>query len=72
MAFMLSEARFRSEALATVVPGLSGLDRQVVELEQALQEYLSSGQLAEASPLFNDERYRTGNGFDISRRWRTS
>jgi hypothetical protein len=67
-AFALTEARFRAEELAKVAPTLSGLDRTAVELEQALQEYLSSGQLAEASTLFNDERYRGPNGFDITRR----
>ncbi|MEA2932062.1 MAG: hypothetical protein QOI56_847 [Actinomycetota bacterium] len=68
VAFSLSEAKFRAEELAKVAPGLSGLDRTVVELEQALQEYLSSGQVAEASPLFADPRYQGPNGFDIGRR----
>lgn len=68
VAFALTEARFRSEELGKVAEGLTGLDRQVVELEQALQEYLSSGQLAAASPLFNDEKYRSPQGFDIARR----
>jgi hypothetical protein len=68
LAFALSEARFRSEELAKIAPTLSGRDRSAVELEQALQEYLSSGQLADASPLFNDPKYRTEGGFDIARR----
>lgn len=68
VAFALTEARFRAEELAKVAEGLSGLDRTVVELEQALQEYLSSGQVAAASPLFNDERYRGEKGFDIAKR----
>jgi hypothetical protein len=68
LAFALTEAKFRAEELAKVAAGLSGLNQSAVELEQALQEYLSTGQLAEASPLFNDERYRTPEGFDIGRR----
>jgi hypothetical protein len=68
LAFSLSEARFRAEELAKVASTLSGTDRAAVELEQALQEYLSSGQLAEASPLFVDERFRSERGFDITRR----
>ena len=67
-AFALTEARFRAEELRKVAEGSTGLDRQVVDLEQALQEYLSTGQLAAASPLFNDEKYRTPDGFDIARR----
>lgn len=68
LAFALSEARFRAEELARVAPALSSSDRAPVELEQALQEYLSSGQLAQASPLFSQERFRNERGFDISRR----
>ena len=68
LAFELAGARFRAEELAKVVPPLSGTDRSAVELEQVLQEYLSSGQLAEASPLFNDPKYGTEAGFDIARR----
>jgi len=68
VAFALAEARFRAEELAKAASNLAGLDRTVVEVEQALQEYLSSGQIAAASPLFNDERYRTQTGFDIGRR----
>jgi hypothetical protein len=68
LAFALSEARFRSEELAKLAPTLSGTDRSAVELEQVVQEYLSSGQLAEASPLFNDAKYRSDQGFDITRR----
>ena len=68
LAFALAGARFRSEELAKVLPTLSGTDRSAVELEQVLQDYLSSGQLAEASPLFNDPKYRTDRGFDITRR----
>ena len=68
LAFALSEARFRAEELAKVVPRLSGTDRSAVELEQVLHDYLSTGPLAESSPLFNDPRYRTERGFDIARR----
>lgn len=68
LAFALSEARFRSEELEKMLPTLSGTDRSAVELEQVLQNYLSSGQLAEASPLFNDPKYRSDKGFDIARR----
>lgn len=68
LAFTLTEARFRGEELAKLAPTLSGTNRAAVELEQVLQEYLSSGQLAEASPLFNDERFRSERGFDIARR----
>ena len=68
LAFALSEARFRAEELAKLAPTVTGTNRAAVELEQALQEYLSSGQLAEASPLFNDPKYRSDRGFDISRR----
>lgn len=67
-AFALSEARFRAEELAKVAPTLSGIDQSVVQLEQALQESLSSGPVAAASPLFSDERYRSEVGFDIGRR----
>lgn len=68
LAFELSEARFRAEELARVAPSLRGTDRVAVDVEQALQEYLSSGQLAEASTLYNDPRYRTPDGFDIAKR----
>ena len=68
LAFALSEARFRSEELEKMLPTLSGTDRSVVELEQVLQNYLSSGQLAEASPLFNDPKYRSDKGFAIAPR----
>jgi hypothetical protein len=67
-AFALSEAKFRAEELAKVAPTLGGLDRSVVELEEALQESLATGPVADSSPLFSDERYRSDVGFDISRR----
>jgi hypothetical protein len=68
LAFQLSEARFRAEELARVAPSLRGTDRTAVDMEQALQEYRSSGQLAEASTLYNDPRYQTPDGFDIAKR----
>jgi hypothetical protein len=68
LAFALSEARFRSEELEKMLPTLSGTDRSAVELEQVLQNYLSSGKLAEASPLFSDPKYQSDKGFDITRR----
>ena len=68
LAFALSEARFRSEELAKMLPTLSGTDRPPVELEQVLQSYLSSGPLAESSPLFNEPKYQSDKGFDITRR----
>ncbi|HVF13857.1 MAG TPA: hypothetical protein VM942_04610 [Acidimicrobiales bacterium] len=68
VAFALSDARFRAEELKNVAPSVEGLNRIVIELEQAIQEYLSSGPLAEASLLFNDERYQGEHGFDVARR----
>ena len=68
VAFALAEAKFRAEELDKVAPTVGGLDRIVIELEQAIQEYLSSDAIAESSPLFNDERYRSEVGFDIARR----
>lgn len=68
LAFALSEARFRAEELRKVAATLSGSDQAAIEVEQALQEYLSTGQLAEASPLFSDQRFRSERGFDITRR----